>query len=242
MVIVRLPAEYAMVLVCSTCRVRLACSSATSSAIRQAGSVYRRRRYCIQQIGYCGYELRWRKWFGEKNAVRNAVDRPLVGGSTGHVDDWEIRVQLSRLFGDRPTVHSAKQIDVRYQDAIREFPALQQGHGFFAGCCQSRFVAPFTKCFVKNHLNGGVIFDDEDQNSFHQFSPPPKDITRGGLGLVPPLMYKSILLAHAQKVTRRLDDLNSFPSASGKNGNGLTGEWDGNSKGKRTSGEVQTRR
>jgi hypothetical protein len=47
-------------------------------------------------------------------------------------------------------------------------------------------------------LNGGIIFDDEDQNSFHQFSPPPKDITRGGLGLVPPLMYKSIPSSRAE--------------------------------------------
>ena len=46
-----------------------------------------------------------------------------------------------------------------------------------------------------NHLNSGIIFDDEDQNKFRLRFPRRKKDRRAVVSMVPPLMYKSILLS-----------------------------------------------
>ena len=56
-----------------------------------------------------------------KKILIKRMERPLVGGSTGHVDDGEIGRRLSRLFGDLPNRRSCKQINIRTKTRYGSF-------------------------------------------------------------------------------------------------------------------------
>jgi hypothetical protein len=57
-------------------------------------------------------KLRWRKWLGQKNAIRNALRGPPVGMRTGDVEDGKGRVDLSGPLRDLPSIKPAQQSDV----------------------------------------------------------------------------------------------------------------------------------
>ena len=58
----------------------------------------------IEQVGNGGHKLGGREWLGEKKAVRDALDRPLIGGGSGHVNDGKGRIHLAGGAGDFPAV------------------------------------------------------------------------------------------------------------------------------------------
>ncbi len=90
------------------------------------------RRTRIEKLGNGGDQLRWRERLFEKDAVRHAAHRPLVGTAAGNVDDGKFTVYFSGLFGDLPAVHRAPETDIRYKRPVTGFPSLEQCHGFFA--------------------------------------------------------------------------------------------------------------
>src|ERR1700693_3804040 len=57
-------------------------------------------------------KLRWRKWLGQKNTIRNALRGPPVGMCTGDVEDGKGRVDLSGPLRDLPSIKPAQQSDV----------------------------------------------------------------------------------------------------------------------------------
>src|ERR1700716_1953169 len=57
-------------------------------------------------------KLRWRKWLGQKNAIRNALRGPPVGMCTSDVEDGKGRVDLSGPLRDLPSIKPAQQSDV----------------------------------------------------------------------------------------------------------------------------------
>src|ERR1700709_535115 len=49
-------------------------------------------------------KLRWSKWLGQKNAIRNALRGPPVGMCSGDVEDGKGRVDLSGALGYLPSI------------------------------------------------------------------------------------------------------------------------------------------
>ena len=62
-------------------------------------------------------KLRWRKWLGQKNAIRNALRGPPVGCS-GDVEDGKGRVDLSGPLRDLPSIQPAQQSDVGHERVL----------------------------------------------------------------------------------------------------------------------------
>src|SRR6478672_11326360 len=80
------------------------------------------RRAAIEKLANGCDKLGWRERLGQKEAVRDAMRGPLVGTSTGHVDDGKIWIDLPGMLGDFPSVHSAPQFDVGHECPVVAAP------------------------------------------------------------------------------------------------------------------------
>jgi hypothetical protein len=68
----------------------------------EEGFRLRYRRLGVQKLGNGSDKLRWRKWLGQKDAVRNALSGPFISVGTGNIDDRQIRVDRSGAPGNIP--------------------------------------------------------------------------------------------------------------------------------------------
>src|ERR1700737_977362 len=74
-----------------------------------------------------GDKLRWRKWLGQKNAVRNALRGPPVGMCSGDVEDGKGRVDLSGPLRYLPSIKPAQQRDVDQEPMEFALVSVYQG-------------------------------------------------------------------------------------------------------------------
>src|SRR3981081_467341 len=78
----------------------------------------------IEKLRHGVDKLRWRERLGQKNTVRDAMRSPFVGMGSCDVEDWKIRINLSGLLRDFPTIYPAQQLDVGYKRAVFAFVSL----------------------------------------------------------------------------------------------------------------------
>jgi hypothetical protein len=130
--------------------------------IATAGGL-RRRRPAIEKLGNGGDKLCRGERFCQKDTVGNALCRPLIGMCSGDVDDWKIRVDLSGLPGDFPSIHLAPELDIRHQRAVRVRHSFEQGDGLFTRRRNSRFKAAISESVFNDDLNWHVVFNNKNE-------------------------------------------------------------------------------
>jgi hypothetical protein len=74
----------------------------------------------IEKLGNGGNKLRWRKWFGQEDAVGHTLNGPILGRGTGDIDDGQRRIECPGAPRDVPSLYAVfTQLDIDY-----EYPVL----------------------------------------------------------------------------------------------------------------------
>jgi len=131
-----------------------------------------RRTASVEKLRNSRDKLRWSEWLGQHNAVGYAMGWPFGCIATGHIDNWEFRVDLSGSLRDFPTVHDPAQLEVGHNRSIFALVSTEQGHRLLAGRGNCRFETAIGEDLLNDGLDRGVIFDDQNNNEITQRTNP----------------------------------------------------------------------
>lgn len=82
------------------------------------------------------------KWLLQQDAVRDALGRPIVGRSAGHVDHGKRRLSFSNLSGQVPAAERAHKVHVRNKRPILFHSALKESQSYRFNRRMHRPIAP----------------------------------------------------------------------------------------------------
>lgn len=127
--------------------------------------VWCKRGRLVEQARHCRDDLCGRKWLVQEDTVWHPVRSPLIGRGTGHVNDWNFRIDLSGSLGHLPAAELAGKIDVRDDGPIGVFAVrLQELQGFLARCDNLRLKAAFGQSVAYHNLDKRLVFNDQDND------------------------------------------------------------------------------
>lgn len=87
----------------------------------------RDRRGRVKKLGYRDNDLGSGKGLRKQEAVRDALGRPLLPVSAGHVDDGDRRIDLPGRATDLPSIDRSQQADVGHDRPVFGFVVPSEG-------------------------------------------------------------------------------------------------------------------
>lgn len=101
----------------------------------------------------------------------NALDRPLVACSAGHINHRKIGIDFARRSRDFPAVEPPEQTDINHKGMVGNKASFQEGHRFLPGARYGNREAAFAQGILNKFLDCVVVLDDKDCWYFRQGFP-----------------------------------------------------------------------